>query len=113
MNDDFNAPVLVANLFEAVKFINAVNDNKETISGADLKLLVKEMHDFVFDVLGLKPATEENNQAFEKIMELVLEIRQDARNNKDWDTSDKIRDYLSEAGIKVKDNKEGAAWQIE
>jgi len=113
MNDDFNAPILIANLFEAVKFINLCKDKKATISKSDLKLLKKEINEFVFDVIGLKTISEENNSSLEKVMELVLDMRQTARENKDWGTSDKIRDYLKEAGITVKDSKEGVQWNLD
>lgn len=110
MNDDFNAPILVANLFEAVKFINSVKAEKATISAADLKLLTKEMNAFVFDVLGLKQVVTTENSKLTPVMDLVLELRQQARANKDWTTSDQIRDGLAAAGIVVKDGKEGTTW---
>lgn len=114
MNDDFNAPILVANLFEAVKFINAVKDGKATISSDDLTLLKKEMNAFVFDVLGLKAIETQSGKSdsVEGLMNLILELRQEARTNKDWGTADKIRDGLAAAGITVKDGKEGVSWEI-
>ena len=114
MNDDFNAPMLVAGLFEAVKYINTISEGKATITASDLALLAKEFHAFVFDVLGLtmeKPAAG-NDGALSSVMDLVLEMRKDARENKDWSTSDKIRDRLAEAGIVVKDGKEGVTWTV-
>lgn len=110
MNDDFNAPILVANLFETVKFINSVKDGKAAIAAADLKLLKAEIHAFVFDVLGLKPAVKVTDSKLAPVMDLVLELRQQARTNKDWTTSDQIRDGLAAAGIVVKDGKEGTTW---
>lgn len=110
MNDDFNAPVLVANLFEAVKYINSVNDGKATISEADLALLQKEVHAFVEDVLGLVPSIEGDESRLAPVMDLILELRQEARAKKDWATSDKIRDGLAAAGITVKDAKDGTTW---
>ena len=117
MNDDFNAPILVANLFEAVKYINAIKDNKASISQKDLDLLAREMKAFVFDVLGLQSLEESNSaesgeNTVEGLMELILELRQEARTNKDWNTADKIRDGLTAAGITVKDGKEGASWNL-
>lgn len=111
MNDDFNAPILVANLFEAAKFINSVNDGKATISKNDLVLLQKEMKAFVVDVLGLKEEKSSGNDKLRPVMDLVLDLRQEARTNKDWTTSDKIRDGLAAAGIVVKDAKEGTSWK--
>jgi cysteinyl-tRNA synthetase len=110
MNDDFNAPILVANLFEAVKFINAVSDDKASITKEDLLLLNKEMKGFVLDVLGLKPETGAGDNRLMPVMDLVLDLRQSARTNKDWTTSDQIRDGLAAAGIVVKDGKDGTTW---
>jgi cysteinyl-tRNA synthetase len=110
MNDDFNAPVLIANLFEAVKYINSINDKNATIAKDDLELLSTEMKSFVFDVLGISPSAEVSDSKLNGVMDLILELRQEAREKKDWDTSDKIRDGLSSAGITVKDSKEGTSW---
>ncbi len=111
MNDDFNAPTLVANLFEAVKFINSVNDNTATISKDDLALLTKEMNGFIVDVLGISLQISSSDDKLAPVMDLVLDLRQEARTNKDWTTSDKIRDGLAAAGIVVKDSKEGTSWK--
>lgn len=110
MNDDFNAPILVARLFDAVTFINKVNDGSETISVDDLQLLTEEMESFVYDVLGLTPEGNGGNDRLSPVMDLVLELRTKARENKDWTTSDQIRDALARAGIVVKDSKEGTSW---
>ena len=110
MNDDFNAPILVANLFEAVKYINSINDGKLQITADDLDLLRKEMHAFVSEVLGLKMVNSGGDDKLNPVMDLVLDLRQDARLNKDWGTSDKIRDGLAAAGIVVKDGKDGSSW---
>lgn len=110
MNDDFNAPILVASLFEGVKYINSVHDGKAQITVADRKALSTAMKAFVYDVLGLKPATEGKNEKLGPVMDLILDLRQAARTNKDWATSDKIRDGLAAAGITVKDSKDGSTW---
>ncbi len=110
MNDDFSAPSLVANLFEAIRYINLISDDKETISKQDLTLLSKEINAFVFDILGLKKIQEQGNGKLSKVMDLVLEIRQEARETKNWSMSDLIRDKLNEVGIVVKDGKDGADW---
>jgi cysteinyl-tRNA synthetase len=109
MNDDFNSPVLLAELFEASRFINSVYDSKSTISTADLEGLRKLMHDFVFDVLGLM---EEGNQTEDmgKLMELIISLRSEAKATKDYATSDKIRNALQAIGIQLKDNKEETSW---
>ena len=112
MNDDFNAPILVANLFETVKQINALKEGKATITETDLNELTKNVNAFVFDVLGLTTlGNSGDNSKLEGVMDLVLNLRQQARENKDWATSDKIRDGLAAAGLVVKDGKEGTSWK--
>ncbi len=110
MNDDFNAPILVANLFEAVKFINLINDGKETISSSDKTKLEIEINSFVQDVLGLELSSGSSDSKLNPVMDLVIDLRQQARQNKDWTTSDKIRDGLAAAGIIIKDGKDGTTW---
>ena len=111
MNDDFNAPILIAALFDAVKKINLVSDGHETINETDKALLISEMQGFVLDVLGLTLDGGQNDSRLKPVMDLVLELRQQARSNKDWGTSDLIRDGLKNAGITVKDGKESTSWQ--
>ncbi len=114
MNDDFNTPVLISHLFEGVRIINSVKDKKETINAEDLDLLKKLMNDFVFDILGLKDeAGGENEQLINGLMETILNIRQQARVNKDWPTSDLIRDNLANLNISVKDTKDGSEWSVD
>ncbi len=114
LNDDLNSPVLIAHLFDAVKMINSVKDKKETISAPDIKLLKKIFNVFVFDILGLKEETSQNNdELIEGLMKTILSIRKDARINKDFTTSDKIRNELAKLKIKVKDTKNGAVWEFE
>jgi cysteinyl-tRNA synthetase len=114
MNDDFNTSVLIAQLFDAARIINSANDKKTELSAEDIELLKKLYNDFVFSVLGLK--SEESNQkidnALAQVMELVLDIRNQAKKGKDFKLSDEIRDKLLEAGIQVKDGKEGSTWKI-
>ena len=112
MDDDFNAPALVACLFDAVKQINAIVEGRATINKEDLSILQKEISVFVFEVLGLqRPVEKSDDQRLSNVMALVLELRGSARENKDWITSDKIRDGLSNAGIIVSDGKDGASWK--
>ena len=111
MDDDFNAPILVAHLFDAVKFINSINDKKATISKEDLFSLKAAMFGFVNIVLGIKNVESGSDNKLSPVMDLVLDLRQEARANKDWGTSDKIRDGLAAAGIVVKDSKEGSSWK--
>jgi cysteinyl-tRNA synthetase len=114
MNDDFNSPVLIAHLFEAVRIINSAIDKKETLTAIDIDNLESLMKTFVFDILGLKDESEEHagSDVINGLMELILDIRKSARDNKDWATSDKIRDRLKAAGVVIKDTKEGVEWQI-
>lgn len=116
MNDDFNTPVLIANLFDAVKQINSCNDAKETISATDLEKLQREMKRLVFEVLGLKAEAiveSGDNEVLEGVMQTVLSLRQQAKQNKDWATADLIRDELAKVNIKVTDTKEGPVWNVD
>jgi cysteinyl-tRNA synthetase len=111
MNDDFNSPVLIANLFEGVRIINSVNDKKETITSEDLSLLKELFRTFISEVLGLKNETPANqNEILDGLMKLILSIRQKSRETKDWGTSDQIRDVLQKLNITVKDGKNGSSW---
>ncbi|MCB9257110.1 MAG: cysteine--tRNA ligase [Chitinophagales bacterium] len=112
MNDDFNTPKTIAVLFDLAALINKINDKSVFVSEAVLSKLQADMKSFVEDILGLHSETKDNNLAVDKLMELILEIRSSARENKDWPTSDKIRDHLAEAGIKIKDSKDGASWTM-
>jgi len=113
MNDDFNTSILIAHLFDAVRIINSANDGKLKLNAEDLSLLKKMYEDFVFDVLGLRSegGNERNDNALEKVMELVLDIRSKAKTGKDFKLSDEIRDKLIAAGIQIKDTKEGSTWK--
>jgi cysteinyl-tRNA synthetase len=114
MNDDFNSPVAIAQLFEAARIIYSVKDKKETITASDLSLLKKTMNDFVFDILGLKEEdTGRNDKLVDELMKTILVIRQKARENKDYATSDLIRDHLARLDIKIKDTREGTEWSME
>ncbi|HPD87731.1 MAG TPA: cysteine--tRNA ligase, partial [Proteiniphilum sp.] len=96
MNDDFNSPVLIAHLFDAVRIINSARDRKESLTATDLEQLKKVIHTFIFEVLGLLDETRQGagSEVIEGLMELILDIRKQARDNKDWSTSDQIRDRL-------------------
>ncbi|WP_103866400.1 cysteine--tRNA ligase [Aquimarina sp. I32.4] len=115
MNDDFNSPILIAKLFDAVKFINTVKEQKNTISTSDLELLKQTMHGFVFDVLGLVNINESSSDISDKLtgtVELLINLRAEARANKDFATSDKIRDQLLEMGIQLKDGRDGTSFSL-
>lgn len=113
MNDDFNSPMLIAHLFEAVRIINSANDKKETLTIEGLQRLKQLMHTFVFEILGLLDETKESagSEVVDGLMALILDLRKEAREKKDWNTSDKIRDRLHEAGVVIKDTKEGVEWR--
>ena len=120
MNDDFNSPKALARLFELVPVINSYADGKEEfmqVSQKAMNSLKKCFSDILFDVFGLKDELSSgengiNTNKLSGVMDLVLDLRQSARENKDWPTSDKIRDTLSELEIVVKDGKEGSSWTI-
>jgi cysteinyl-tRNA synthetase len=113
MNDDFNSPGLIAQLFDGVKMINSIKEKKETLTETDIAALKSLYHDFVFDVLGLKQEEkEDDSQLVESLMQTILGIRQNARTNKDYATSDLIRDNLAKIQIQIKDTKDGAEWSF-
>ena len=109
MNDDFNSPVVIAELFEAARIINTVYDGKGNISAGELEKLKQLMQDFVFDIFGLKDEDTSNNE-LNAVLDMVIDIRKTAKENKDYATSDKIRIGLQEIGIQLKDSKDGTTW---
>ena len=112
MNDDFNSPMVIAELFEGVRIINSVNDGKETLSAEDLQQLHETFDSFLGEILGLKQedSAGDSGETVEGLMQLVLELRKNAKTAKDFATADKIRDELNRIGISVKDTKDGATW---
>ena len=114
MNDDFNSPILIAQLFEGVKFINLLNDGKENLTSADLESFIKAMNAFVFDVLGLEDekVSDSNNDKLEGTVNMLIEMRKQARDNKNFALSDQIRDQLVALGIQLKDGKEGTTFSV-
>ncbi len=115
MNDDLNTPIVVAHLFDACRLINTVLDKKATISVDDLQELKEVFHLFVFDILGLRTEHEADaarEEAFGKAVDMLLEQRTIAKANKDWATSDKIRNELTALGFEIKDTKDGAVWRL-
>ncbi|ADQ80411.1 cysteinyl-tRNA synthetase [Paludibacter propionicigenes WB4] len=114
MNDDFNTPIAIAHLFDALKAINLIHDGKETISAKDLEELKSVFKVFIEDVLGLKSevATSGGSEAYKGAVDLLLNMRLAAKQNKDWATSDKIRNELTALGFEIKDTKDGFEWKI-
>tara|TARA_R110002012_G_scaffold51138_1_gene132167 strand:+ start:51358 stop:52836 length:1479 start_codon:yes stop_codon:yes gene_type:complete len=112
MNDDFNTPILIAHVFEAVKYINQIHDGKATITESDLEILKTTIHAFVFDILGLENVNKADNSSdkLSGAVKLLIKLRQEARANKDFALSDQIRDELAEAGIQLNDSREGTSF---
>lgn len=113
MCDDFNTPVVIANMFEISRLVNLISDKKETITEAD-KAQLKENFEIIFsEILGMKSEQSDNtSNIIDGLMSIITEMRADARANKDWAKSDMIRDRLTEVGITIKDGKDGAKWEI-
>lgn len=112
INEDLSTPVVIATLFESAKWINELEAKKIKISSEDLAKLTKTFNHFVFDILGLQAEEEGNTQVLDDVMSLVLEIRAEAKQNKDWSTADKIRDALKGAGVEIMDGKEGSSYKL-
>ena len=115
MNDDFNTPILIANIFEAVKFINKTNHENTSISKDDWEVLLSSLKSFVFDVMGLEKqnlAYNENSK-INDVLDVVLELRNDARKSKNYELSDRIRDLLKNKGIKINDSDDKSSFTIE
>jgi cysteinyl-tRNA synthetase len=114
INDDLNTPIVIAHLFDGVRLINSIHDGSETISATDLAQLKSLYNVFVFEILGLKSEENEGGKSAEqlgRVVELILQLRMEAKNNKDWTTSDRIRNELAKIGIQVMDRKDGFEWQ--
>ena len=115
MNDDFNTPIVIAHLFEASKAINTAYDKKATLTADDLAELKSVFDLFLFDLLAMKTeqgSDDAREEAYSKVVDMLLEQRMKAKANKDWATSDKIRDELTALGFEVKDTKDGFAWRL-
>jgi cysteinyl-tRNA synthetase len=118
MDDDFNSPIAIAHLFDAAKWINNLKEGKEQLTEADLEQFKKVVHLFVFDILGLKQEANTegdggSNSVTNALMDLVLEFRASAKENKNYAMADQIRDRLKALNIQIKDGKEGAQWEYE
>ncbi|MGZ3757488.1 MAG: cysteine--tRNA ligase [Mucilaginibacter sp.] len=109
LNDDFNSPVLIAELFEASRIINSVNDGKLKIDQNNLQVLTNIINIFVFDILGLKDEQAANDD-LPKLLSFIVDLRSEAKSSQDYATSDKIRNGLQKIGFQLKDSKEGTLW---
>lgn len=115
MNDDFNSPIVIANLFEGVRITNSVHNGLETLTSEDIAVLKNIFDVFVSEILGLKEDTlqDTSDTKVDGLMNLIIDLRKNARTQKDFATSDKIRDELSNLGIILKDTREGTSWEME
>ena len=115
LNDDLNTPILLAVLFDVVKSINLIKEGKETIDAANLSVLKEIVSGFFNEILGLinQSSVSTKNNSIDTLMEVILELRKNAKTNKDYATADYIRNKLSEVNIKINDTKDGANWFIE
>jgi len=112
LNDDLNTPILIAQLYETIGYANKVAAGQESLNATDLAKLQQTVNTLVFDILGLQEEKEAGSEKLDGLMELLLELRAQAKANKDWATSDAIRDRLTSLGIQVKDSKTGSSWTL-
>lgn len=115
MNDDLSTPIVISHLFDAVRIVNSVLAGKGTLTSVDIETLRETMRVYIFDILGLVDSTESNeggNEAYSKAIDLLLDVRREAKARKDWAMSDFIRDKLGEIGFEIKDTKEGTEWKL-
>lgn len=117
MNDDLNTPEVIAILFDMVRLVNRMKTGEETLTEKDLKQFSTLFQTYTFDILGLMPTSEgegedRREKSFSGAVDLLLTIRQHSKEQKDWATSDLIRDKMAELGFVVKDTKEGAEWHL-
>ncbi|WP_373731471.1 DALR domain-containing protein, partial [Bacteroides heparinolyticus] len=115
MNDDLNSPIVIAHLFDGAKMVNNILAGNDSITADDLHELKETFHLFSFDILGLKEdnaSNEAREAAFGKVVDMLLDERAKAKANKDWATSDKIRNELTALGFEIKDGKEGSEWKL-
>lgn len=114
LNDDFNTPVMISYLFEGVKHINLIKDGKESLTEADLNELKKLYNDLCFEILGLKDETakSDNSEVIGNLVDMIQQLRKNAKQEKNYALSDKLREDLNRAGVKIKDTKDGYEWSL-
>ena len=114
MDDDFNTPILISHLFDAVRVINGAKAGTEKLSSDDIEVLKKSLNEFVFDVMGLKSdeTSNGNNDKLDGTVQLLIKMRNQARADKNWALSDQIRDELAAIGIQLKDGKDGTEYSL-
>jgi cysteinyl-tRNA synthetase len=115
MNDDLNTPIVISYLFEAARKINAAIERHIELTQEDIEDLKQLFDLFLFDLLGIRDDSKVQNESYDsfaKAVDLLLQIRMQAKQNQDWATSDKIRNELSDIGFEIKDTKEGFEWHL-
>ncbi|MFP4025211.1 MAG: cysteine--tRNA ligase [Thiohalospira sp.] len=112
MNDDLNSPILIAHLFEAVRLIHLIKEGKEKIDSNNLGQLNELYQTFVYEILGLREEESNSSELTAELIDMILNLRLEAKKNKDFATADKIRDMLTQKGIKIKDTKDGFEWEF-
>jgi len=115
MNDDFNTPIVLSHLFEGVRVINSVKEGNMSLTASDIELMKTTFRAFFFDILGLQneDGGTDNSKLSGSLMEVIISMRNEAKANKDYATSDKLRDALAAIQVKIKDSKEGTSWTYE
>jgi cysteinyl-tRNA synthetase len=111
LNDDLNTPIAISQLFEGIRYINLIKEKKEMLNEPDLKKFRFFMESVTYNILGLKPEDQSDSGAEEKLISLIMDLRLQARKNRDFTTSDVIRDRLADLGILLNDTKEGTTWE--
>ena len=115
MDDDFNTPILISHLFEAVRIINGAKLGNEKLTSEDIEVLKKALNEFIFDVMALEKEGDSNSADLSKldgVMQMLIKIRNQARADKNWALSDQVRDELMEVGIQLKDGKDGTEYSL-
>ena len=113
MNDDFNTPILIAHLFEAVRIVNSAKAGDEQLKKEDILQLNQLFDTFVFNILGLqKDQDTKGNDLTKEVMNIILQLRGNAKANKDWTSADLIRDELKKLNIEVRDDSDGSSWEV-
>ena len=116
MNDDLNTPIVIAHLFDACRIINSVKDGNATLTAGDIDRLKHLFKTFLIDIMGVRTdigaESGTNMKPFEDAVDLLLDIRKEAKSKKDWATSDLIRNRLNEIGFDIKDTKDGFEWKL-
>ncbi len=116
LDDDFNTPVVIGVLFDAVRIINQIKDGNATATADDIAELRRVMDTFLVEILGIKVdagvAGDADLKPYRDAVDLLLQIRADAKARKDWSTSDLIRDSLSRLGFTIKDTRDGVEWKL-